>query len=62
MPEKRVKRGGWGSKREKKQVRMAVMFAPARPDYLREWGETVEAVLLEVERLVLKKCQFFCGL
>lgn len=38
VPEKRVKRGGWG-KREKKQVRMAVMLAPARPDYLREWGE-----------------------
>ena len=38
VSEKRLKRGGWGE-REKKQVRMAVMLAPARPDYLREWGE-----------------------
>ena len=47
MPEKRLKRGGWG-KREKKQVRMAVMLAPARPDYLREWGDSVVVQNIEV--------------
>lgn len=47
VPEKRLKRGGWG-KREKKQVRMAVMLAPARPDYLREWGDSVVVQNIEV--------------
>lgn len=47
VPEKRLKRGGWG-KREKKQVRMAVMLAPARPDYLRERRDSVVVQNIEI--------------